>query len=175
MRNLVRKTNKIFQKIALEHVKNSPFSRKINEDAIHKYLGLPRYRDARLFEKIPPPGVMIGLAYNAFGGSIMYIEASSSSLKPAENVELEDKKGKDTQKGVLIVTGNIHDVMKESCQLAYSYARYIASTFFNNHYLEKNEIHLNFPEIEIGKDGPSAGVAITSTLLSLALDKRMEK
>ena len=71
-----------------------------------------------------------------------------------------------------MVTGNIHEVMKESCQLAYSYAKYITSTFFNNHYLEANDIHLNFPEIEIGKDGPSAGVAITCTLVSLALNKR---
>lgn len=61
--------------------------------------------------------------------------------------------------------------MKESCQLAYTYAKYITSTFFNNHYLEQNDVHLNFPEIEIGKDGPSAGVAITSALLSLALNR----
>ena len=61
--------------------------------------------------------------------------------------------------------------MKESCQLAYSYARYITSTFFNNNFLEVNDVHLNFPEIEIGKDGPSAGVAITCSLVSLALNK----
>lgn len=69
------------------------------------------------------------------------------------------------------MTGNIHNVMKESCQLAYTYAKYITSNFFNNYYLESNDIHLNFPEIEIGKDGPSAGVAITSALVSLALNK----
>ena len=73
-----------------------------------------------------------------------------------------------------MVTGNIHDVMKESCQLAFTYAKYICATFFSNHFLEKNDIHLNFPEIEIGKDGPSAGCAITSALISLALNKPMK-
>lgn len=69
------------------------------------------------------------------------------------------------------MTGNLQDVMKESCQLAYSYAKYITSVFFNNNFLEVNDVHLNFPEIEIGKDGPSAGVAITCSLISLALNK----
>ena len=73
-----------------------------------------------------------------------------------------------------MVTGNIHDVMKESCQLAHTYAKYVTATFFNNHFLEKNDIHLNFPEIEIGKDGPSAGIAITSTFVSLALNTPMK-
>ena len=71
------------------------------------------------------------------------------------------------------MTGNIHDVMKESVQLAFTYAKYICSSLFGNHYLEENDVHINFPEIEIGKDGPSAGIAITSALISLALNKPM--
>ena len=74
-----------------------------------------------------------------------------------------------------MVTGNIHDVMKESCQLASTYAKFITANFFNSHYLEQHHVHLNFPEIEIGKDGPSAGVAITSALISLAIDKPMQR
>lgn len=61
--------------------------------------------------------------------------------------------------------------MKESCQLAYSYAKYLLAEHFNSNYLETNDVHLNFPEIEIGKDGPSAGIAITTVLLSLALNR----
>ena len=73
------------------------------------------------------------------------------------------------------MTGNIHDVMKESVQLAHSYSKFICSSFFNNHYLEENDVHINFPELEIGKDGPSAGAAITSAFISLALGKPMVK
>lgn len=97
---------------------------------------------------------MIGLAYNNYGGSIMYIECANqgrptseiaasspgSSALPVLNSGEEVKSG-----GSLLVTGNIHDVMKESCQLAYTYAKYITSTFFSNHYLETNDVHLNFP------------------------------
>lgn len=94
---------------------------------------------------------MVGLAYNAFGGSIMYIEAAASSIRTLttekDGAGAKDEKNADIPKGSLMVTGNIHDVMKESCQLAYSYAKYITSTFFNNHYLETNDIHMNFPEI----------------------------
>ena len=178
MRNLVRKTNKIFQKIALKYVKNVDFPKLIEKENLKDYIGLPVFHESRLFPGAPPAGVMIGLAYNNYGGSIMYIECANqnwqnavaaplptTTLPPLSSAHEEHKVGS------LLVTGNIHDVMKESCQLAYTYAKYIASTFFNNHYLESNDVHLNFPEIEIGKDGPSAGVAITSALLSLAIDK----
>ena len=63
--------------------------------------------------------------------------------------------------------------MKESVQLAYTYAKFVCSSFFSSHYLEQNDVHINFPEIEIGKDGPSAGIAITTSLISLALGKPM--
>jgi len=95
----------------------------------------------------------------------MYIECANQGKHVNEGDEAKGTSGS------LFITGNIHDVMKESCQLALSYSKYILSTFFNNHYLENNDVHLNFPEIEIGKDGPSAGVAITSALVSLALNK----
>ena len=81
VRNLVRKTNKIFNKMALEYVKNESFDYKITGPTLKKYLGLPKFREARLFANIPPKGVMIGLAYNAFGGSIMYIEAAASNIR----------------------------------------------------------------------------------------------
>lgn len=63
--------------------------------------------------------------------------------------------------------------MKESVQLAHTYAKFVCSSIFSNHYLEENDVHVNFPEIEIGKDGPSAGAAITSAFISLALDRPM--
>ena len=58
-------------------------------------------------------------------------------------------------------------------QLAFTYAKFVCSSLFNNQFLEENDVHINFQEIEIGKDGPSAGAAITSALISLALDTPM--
>ncbi len=60
--------------------------------------------------------------------------------------------------------------MKESVQIAYTYAKYICSTFFNNLFLESNDVHIHFPTGSSKKDGPSAGISITSSLVSLALN-----
>lgn len=69
----MRKTNTIFNKTALKFVKNEEFDTIITPTTLKTYLGLPKFNDARLFKQIPPKGVIVGLAYNAFGGSIMYI------------------------------------------------------------------------------------------------------
>lgn len=95
---------------------------------------------------------------------------NQGELKGGEGVE---EKKEDSKHGSLLITGNIHEVMKESVQLAYTYAKFVCSSLFNCQYLEENDVHINFPEIEIGKDGPSAGVAITSALISLALGRPM--
>lgn len=95
---------------------------------------------------------------------------NQGELKGGEGVE---GKKEDSKHGTLLITGNIHEVMKESVQLAYTYAKFVCSSLFNCQYLEENDVHINFPEIEIGKDGPSAGVAITSALISLALGRPM--
>lgn len=60
--------------------------------------------------------------------------------------------------------------MKESVQIAYSFAKYVCSTFFNNKFLEQNDVHIHFPAGASPKDGPSAGIAITTSLISLALN-----
>ncbi len=92
VRNLVRKTNKIFQRMALQYVKGEDFSRIIKKEQLKDYLGLPKFYESRLFEGIPPRGVMIGLAYNAYGGSIMYIETSATNfVKTVKVEESQDK------------------------------------------------------------------------------------
>lgn len=90
---------------------------------------------------------MIGLAYNNYGGSIMYIECVSQGKPKAASAEGSDASDKKEQQSSssLIVTGNIHDVMKESVQLAYTYSKFVCSTLFNNFYLEQNDVHINFP------------------------------
>lgn len=73
VRNLVRRTNRIFQKMAFKYVKGLSFEKSILPEQLRDYLGLPLFHEARLFSGKPPAGVMIGLAYNNYGGSIMYI------------------------------------------------------------------------------------------------------
>jgi ATP-dependent Lon protease len=84
VRNLVRKTNKIFQKMALQYVKKISFEKVIKAENLKNYLGLPTFYDARLFANAPPSGVMVGLAYNDYGGSIMYIECANQGKAPTE-------------------------------------------------------------------------------------------
>ena len=72
-------------------MKEERVQNRIDPEIIKKYLGLPKFRESRLFDSIPPPGVMIGLAYNAFGGSIMYIEAKFMNLDENTKDKIDDK------------------------------------------------------------------------------------
>ena len=121
-----------------------------------------------------PEGTSIGLGYNSIGGSILFIETSKSSFKaPEVPVETKDKDGvssanKNTGRGNLIITGSLGDTMKESIQIAHTFSKNLCFTKFGNDYLEQNDIHIHFPEGASKKDGPSAGITITSALVSLA-------
>lgn len=158
VRSMQQLCNNLFYRLCYRKVMEQPYSLQIEADQLEDLVGLPRFVSGRLFAGVPPAGVMLGLAYNATGGTILYIESIRAS--PSE-------KGK----GQLTVTGRVADVMRESCMIAYTYVRHLLARLRNS-FLEDNDVHVNFPEIEIGKDGPSAGVAIASTLLSLTLDKR---
>lgn len=73
--------------MALQYVKGESFSKVIQKDQLKNYLGLPKFYESRLFASAPPSGVMIGLAYNAYGGSIMYIETAVTNL--VKNIVVE--------------------------------------------------------------------------------------
>lgn len=116
--------------MAFKHVKGLTFEKSIIPQQLREYLGLPLFHEARLFSGKPPAGVMIGLAYNNYGGSIMYIECvNQGKAKIPESGKEESKSGS------LLITGNIHEVMKESVQLAYTYSKFVCSSLFNCHYL----------------------------------------
>ena len=138
VRSLGQQTQKICQKAARYFVEDHPFKVELDSQGVREVLGLPKYENSVYFNKKTPVGVITGLAYTALGGCTLFIEASKS------NLEIDTKK---SRTGSLIVTGNLQDVMKESCQLAYSYAKNILWTHFKNNYLERNDVHLNFPEI----------------------------
>ncbi|AEO55399.1 hypothetical protein MYCTH_2299177 [Thermothelomyces thermophilus ATCC 42464] len=130
----------------------------IDKDNLKDYVGPPIFTSDRLYD-VTPPGVTMGLAWTQLGGAAMYVEAIlQAALKPSSRPSLE-------------ITGNLKTVMKESSTIAYSFAKSLmAREFPNNHFLERAKIHVHIPEGAVQKDGPSAGITMATSLLSLALD-----
>ena len=158
VREAERLVSKIVRKIVTSMVidkKNGPF--KINNDSISEFLGLKKY-DYNKISHEESIGLVNGLAYTSYGGDVMPIEVTYY-------------KGK----GNLVLTGSLGDVIKESASLALSY---IKSNYenFNIDYdiLAKNDIHVHIPEGATPKDGPSAGIAITTAIIS-SLTKKSVK
>jgi ATP-dependent Lon protease len=107
-------------------------------------------------ERSVPPGVVTGLAWTPVGGEILFIEAS---LMPGT--------------GKLILTGQLGEVMKESAQIALSLVRSNLPTYVPGFEYEKKDVHVHVPAGAIPKDGPSAGVAMLTTLASLFTGRRV--
>lgn len=151
VRELERLVASCCRKAIVELISNPNMKRPIemNEEQVRKYLGVEIFEDTKK-EKEPQVGVVTGLAYTEYGGDILPIEATHFHGK-----------------GGLVLTGNLRDVMKESCMIALDYVRANASKYgIADEVFEKNDIHLHFPEGAVPKDGPSAGVAITCAIIS---------
>lgn len=135
----------------------------VTPETLKDYIGPEIYIKDRLYETLSP-GVATGLAYNTSGdGDALYIESI-----------LTDSISSDIGNAGLHVTGSLKDVMKESASLAYSFAKqFMVRQFPDNKFFEAAHIHVHCPGGAIPKDGPSAGIAFTSSLLSLALNKAL--
>ncbi len=154
VRELDKCLKKIFRKVAVKVVKSSKkVSVKITEKNLEDYLKQPLYTSDR-FYKETPVGVVMGLAWTSIGGATLYIETMEV---PAE------KRG-------LKFTGQVGDVMKESAQIAWSYAHSLAATLAPDRgFFDHSEVHIHIPEGATPKDGPSAGITMTTAILSLLL------
>lgn len=131
---------------------------RINKDNLKDYVGPPIFTSDRLYDTTPA-GVAMGLAWTQMGGAALYVESI-----------LETALSHSTQPG-LERTGNLKPVMKESTVIAYSFAKSVlARQFPDNKFFDHAKIHLHCPEGAVQKDGPSAGITMASSLLSLALD-----
>ena len=130
----------------------------IGKENLGDYVGPPVYTTDRLYDT-SPAGVSMGLAVSGMGGSAMYVESMlQRALKPGSVPSLN-------------VTGNLRKVMAESSTIAYSFAKgFMVDRFPENHFFDRAKIHIHVPEGAISKDGPSAGITIATSLLSLALD-----
>lgn len=166
VRNLKQQIEKIFRKVALQIVKedqsNSDGEEKtgisITASNIEKFLGKKVFSKDKLYDKTPP-GIATGLAWTSMGGATLYIETVQTPNSGPSSVSLK-------------VTGQLGDVMKESAEIALSYARNnISERDPLNRFFESVGLHMHVPEGATPKDGPSAGCTMVSSLLSLALDK----
>jgi Lon-like ATP-dependent protease len=180
VRSLEKRISRICEKICLKIVKNNESEFDVKKEQLQSYLGPPTFASHRLYEGAMPQGVSIGLGYNSFGGSVLFIETCKASFgKPSEVATKETGKPEENEKGsskggLLTITGSLGKVMQESIQIAHTFAKSLCHEMFDNKYLEENNIHIHFPEGASKKDGPSAGITITTALLSLALNKAIK-
>ena len=141
------------KKIALEQ--DNPVS--IKPEHLREYLGLPT-NSHDLQKGNEAPGVVTGLAWTAMGGEILFIESSVSSGK-----------------GVLTMTGNLGDVMKESATIAYQYIKaHPELTGMTYEEFAQKDIHVHVPEGAVPKDGPSAGITMVSSMVSAFRNKKVK-
>ncbi|MDL0420334.1 endopeptidase La [Caldifermentibacillus hisashii] len=158
VRGLERQIAKICRKTAKIITSGEKKRVIVTDKNIEEFLGKKIFHYGQA-EKEDQVGVATGLAYTAFGGDTLQIEVS---LAPG--------------KGKLVLTGKLGDVMKESAQAAFSYVRSSAEKFgIDPMFHEKYDIHIHVPEGAVPKDGPSAGVTITTALVSALTGKPVRR
>ncbi|MFA5421274.1 MAG: endopeptidase La [Bacilli bacterium] len=158
VRELERKIASIIRKIVVDCVKN-PNAKELSvtPEIVRKHLGVEIFENTKK-EKENQIGVVTGLAYTEYGGDILPIEVNYFPGK-----------------GNLVLTGKLGDVMKESASIALDYVRSNAVKYgIDSDIFAKNDIHIHVPEGAVPKDGPSAGVAITTAIVSCLTRKAID-
>ena len=158
VRNLEREIGSVCRKVArqIAEDKKGPFT--ITRNNLQKYLGVPKYFP-EMDQDESQVGLSTGLAWTEVGGEVLYIEASLFSGK-----------------GDLIITGQLGEIMQESARAAVSYTRGNLAAFdVDENYFENLDIHIHVPAGAIPKDGPSAGIAMATALISLVTRKSVNK
>jgi ATP-dependent Lon protease len=149
LRNLEREIGAICRKVARKIAEGQKGSFAVTRANLHKYLGVPKY-GPEMDKEENQVGLSTGLAWTQAGGEVLYVEASLIGGK-----------------GDLIVTGQLGDVMQESARAAVSYARAnLALLGLDEKKFENSDIHIHVPAGAIPKDGPSAGIAMATALIS---------
>lgn len=153
LRNLEREIGAICRKVARKVAEHEITYCSVTPKMIEELLGAPRFLEEEREKKLLP-GVATGLAWTQSGGDVLFVEVSKM-------------KGK----GAVQITGQLGDVMKESCQAAVSYIRSHADILkVEEDFYEKYDLHIHVPEGATPKDGPSAGVTLFAAILSSLLD-----
>jgi ATP-dependent Lon protease len=159
VRNLEREISSICRKAAKEVVKKGRETTiRVSTTAVHKYLGVPKFRFGKTEEE-DEIGVTTGLAWTDVGGELLQTEAA---LMPG--------------KGNLVLTGKLGEVMQESAQAALSYVRSRSRRLdLPDKFYERVDIHIHVPEGAIPKDGPSAGIALATSIVSALTRKPVKR
>ena len=150
VRQLEREIANVLRKVAREIVETKVKKIKVTKTKVHDLLGASRFH-SELAERTTEPGVVTGLAWTAAGGDILFIESTKMQGK-----------------GKLTLTGQLGDVMKESATAGLTFVRAHANSFgIEPSFNEETDIHVHVPAGAIPKDGPSAGVSMVTSLVSL--------
>ena len=156
VRKLEKNIAKICRAVATKIVENSNFSNQLTFDQINKFLGIPLSKS--LYESNDVVGVTTGLAWTHYGGEILFIE---SIISPG--------------KGQLSITGNLGKVMKESATIAIEFIKANCHEFeIDSEIFNKYNFHLHVPEGATPKDGPSAGITMLTSLVSLLTQRKVK-
>ena len=151
VRSLEREIASVCRKVARRRAEGDTASSRITPDTVTSFLGAPRFEFEELEERTRVPGVATGLAWTPAGGDILFVEATRM---PGQHT--------------LTLTGQLGDVMKESAQTALAWVRSHARDLgLAPDFWERSDIHVHVPAGAIPKDGPSAGVTMTASLVSL--------
>ena len=158
VRGLEAKIAQVIRNAAKSIAMDEEYNKKVTDEDIIKSLGVPRLERDK-YENNDVAGVVTGLAWTSVGGDILFIE---SLLSPG--------------KGTMTITGNLGTVMKESATIALEYIKANTKLLgLDSEILSKYNIHLHVPEGATPKDGPSAGIAMLTSLVSLFTQKRVKK
>jgi ATP-dependent Lon protease len=151
VRSLEREIASVCRKVARRRAEGDTAPSRITPDTVTLFLGAPRFEFEELEERTRIPGVVTGLAWTPAGGDILFVEATRM---PGQHT--------------LTLTGQLGDVMKESAQTALAWVRSHARELgLAPDFWERSDIHVHVPAGAIPKDGPSAGVTMTTSLVSL--------
>jgi len=158
LRNLERELAGLCRKIARKIAEGEKGLFAVSVSDLESYLGVPKYFP-EMDQEESQTGLATGLAWTQAGGEVLYVEASLISGK-----------------GVLIITGQIGEIMQESARAALSYTRANLSQFgIDENVFEKHDIHIHVPAGATPKDGPSAGIAMATALISLLTHRPVNK
>ena len=154
LRSLEKQIASVCRKIARKIAQKEKITTKLTAAVIHRLLGSQHYARNQSYQNLPA-GVSIGMAYTQAGGELLTIE---TNLVPGN--------------GKVTLTGHLGEVMKESAQTAWSFIRARAAQFqVPEKRLREMDLHIHIPQGAVPKEGPSAGIALTTSILSALLDK----
>ena len=156
VRSLERALAKVLRKVATKVAVEPGEAVVVEPGTVPDLLGRARFHDTDIADRVAVPGVATGLAVTGAGGDVLFVEVSAL---PADDGE--------TEKSALTVTGQLGDVMKESARIALSYVRSHRDALAIPAGADRRSVHVHFPAGAVPKDGPSAGITMTTALVSL--------